>query len=670
MIVRVMDRINSEEGKHMLIYGNRSKGKSGLLPYLATWGLAAMLGLLWIGLSMAWVAAGRQWWQTGEKWNGWDATGVVLALVWSAVVAFALDWVDRRWGNRMFVAVATILGLLVGTGWVLATKAMLVWPMDGGMFRWFLDRLANGGYSEENLRQMTWMYDYALWTHRALPLLYPLRIWCGPECFRWVVQLLQGVLGSVTLAAIWRMVAMLWGSKAAKWAVVAILSMPAFGMQSVGLNHQVWGMCWFVLGVWLWVEWFHDETDGWKRWVKYGGLAIPLGVLLKWEGFVWPGYLACGLLIATGEAIWMENARKSLTGIFVLLVIPLAVVAVLSASIEQKIESANPQSINAGQMSFIARGWDFQAWGEYAERVEQLDVSTPSNEKSRFFMQYLATQAAYNGTTLVGKLFPSKLAKYMLAGYASMAEEILLANGAERTSRVVRGMRVGWFVLLYAPLMLWGLWHLSNQLEYGRPACLLIPVALFGVAVMFVGETSPRYAISIQPLLLAAGVCGWVQEQKKRERVADIPILKHPFAMGIALVMGGYGVFAGGILGGQEIWKRYALADMREALLEGGHPSEEAFQAPFEAVFPAGEGGVTWTGRGGGAVVYLRGRSWREKGAVEISTREGEWQKMDLPIRVEVKWEEDAARRLTVRRTGDGGEVWMGYADVRDAMEP
>lgn len=668
----VPDRSDSNMGERTRIFRNRKEKNRGLSAVLATWGLAAMLGLVWLGVAMAWGAAGWRWWQTAGSWSGWEVAGVGLSLLWSMAVAIGFHWVDRHWGNGGFIVAATLFALVVGTGWVWATRSMIVWPMDSGMFRMFLNQLADGGYSVETLRQMTWMYDYALWSHRAMPLLYPLRLLCGPEHFGWVVQFLQAVLGCVTLVATWRMTVVLWGYKAAKWAVVALVTMPAFGMQSIGLNHQVWGMCWFVLGVWLWVEWLHNGPSGWRHRVKLGALAIPLGILLKWEGFVWPGYLACGLLIAMGEILWNRNVWSALWGVLVLLIIPLAVVVVSTASIEQKIKTANPHSINAGQMSFIARGWDFQAWGEYAECVEKLDTLTPSKDKTRFFMKYLATRAAYNGPTLVGRLFPSKLAKYMLAGYASMAEEILLANGALRTAQVVHGMRVGWFVLLYAPPMLWGLWRLANCLEDGRLACLLIPVALFGVAVMFVGETSPRYAISIQPLLMAAGACGWMNKRISEDKGDGgyLMRLRHPFASGMVLVIVGYGVFAGGILGGRELWRRYALADMREAVLEGGHPSDEAFQGPFEAVFPGGEGSVTWAGKGGSAAVYLRGRSWRDRGRVEVSTREGEWREVELPVRVEVSWAGDAEQQLAVRRTGTAGEVWMGYADVREAVTP
>ena len=622
-----------------------------------------MLGLVWIGLALAYGAAGVQWGRSVENWHAWEAIGTGVALLWSGLMVLVLHGIERRWGERVFIATAICLSLVLGASWGWVTRNMTIWPMDAGMFRWFLDRVAVGGYSDENLKQVTWMYDYALWTHRALPLLHPLRVWCGPDRFVWVVQIVQAVLGSVTLVVAWRIARLLAGSKAGKWTVLGILSMPGFGMQAVGLNHQVWGMCWFVSGMWLWTEWFHGRMTGWKRSIVCGSLAIVLGPLLKWEGFLWPAYLVCGLLVAMGETMWRRNLRNAVTSVVVMIVIPTIVVLATTSSMEHRIKSVNPQSINGGQLSFIARGWDFQAWGEYAERVERLDILTPPEGKTQLFKQYLAAQAAYNGPSLAWKLFPVKLAKYMLAGYASLAEEILRVNGACRTARVVLGMRVGWFLLLYAPWMLWGLWRLIPCVNHGRAASLLVPVALFGVAVMFVGETSPRYAISVQPLLLAAGGCGWMSagsDDKSRNHVGK----SWQFFGGIGIALVAYLVFCCVLIGGCKEWTKYALADMREAVLEGGHPSEEAYQGAFEAEFPDGVGGATWAGRGGGAAMYLRGRSWREKGRAEISTQEGEWRAVEFPVRLDIRWERDEVRRIAIHRMEPPGPLYIGYVDV------
>ena len=627
------------------------------------------LAFVWLGLALAWGAAVLQWGRTaGATWTGWEAAGVAIGLGWEAVCAALLAWKGKRWSDRMFLGVATGLALAVGLGWAWTTRGMGNWPMDSGFFRWFLEQLATGGYNVETLQGLTGNYDYGAWATRAWPLYYPLRLCTGVDGFGLAVQCVQAVLVAACVPLVWRTAKLLCGGKAARWAVAGWLGMPGFGMQAVGLNHQVLGMFGYLAATCLLVEWVFGGGGIRKKIALAAGMGLLAG-LVCFEGSVWRLFL-----LGAGALLVLECFRPgghrvaAVCALVAMVVIPGRIARMVTRTVLTPAREANPESMNGGNLAFMARGWDFGTGGEYSDAMQTVDVLTPRAGKDRVFKAYLAAQCAYNGQRLLARLFPEKLAKFMLAGYASMAEEVLWANGAERTGRIVRGMRVGWFVLMYAPLMVWGLWRLSRRVGAGdgRVAWLVLPVAMFGAAVMVAGETSPRYAMPVQALLIMLGACGWAQEQREEQS----PVLKHPFAAGVVLVLAGYGAFAGGILGARGLWARYALADMREVVLDGGHPSGEAYQAPFEAVFPEGEGAVTWSGRGGGATVYLRGRSWREKGQAEVSTREGEWLEVELPVRVEVNWEEDAERRLAVRRKGEAGEVWVGYADVWKAVEP
>jgi hypothetical protein len=333
--------------------------------------------------------------------------------------------------------------------------------------------------------------------------------------------------------------------------------------------------------------------------------------------------------------------------------------------LNHRLEVPTAQSPHGGQLLFCARGLEPAVLGEYSENLDWIDVLTPSAAKKHFIRQFIASQCAFNGRILVAKLFPAKLAKFMLAGYASLAEEVLWANGAERTARIARGMRVGWFVLLYAPLMLWGLWRLARRVGDLCTAWLVLPVALFGVAVMFAGETSPRYSMPVQALLLMAGACGWVGGWKSAEEDVDASVLHHPFATGMALLLVTYGAFAAVLLGSRSVWRRHALADMRTAELESGHPAEDARQAPFVAVFPDGQGEVKWPGDGGSGGVYLYGNSWREHARIEVEWRPGEKHEVELPSRLELDWAESGLRHLIFRRMEGTGPLHLGYAEIR-----
>ena len=633
--------------------------------------VAGALVFVWSGLALAWGAAVVQWGRTaGTTWTGWDVTGVAIALAWAVGCATVLGYVGRRWSDRVFIGVASGVALAVGLGWAWATRWMENWPMDSGLYRWFLERLAEGGFSPGNLEVLRGKTDYALWVGRALPM-YPFRLAVGENAFGLAVQMAQAIVGALGVWIAWRLARLLFGCSVARWVAVGIVSMPAYGMQSIGWNHQVWGSFYFLAGISLLAEWLRGERKRGKRW----GLAIlatAMTVAMCLEGYVGKLYLSVAVILLGWECLQGAGRKRLVLGAFIWLVlVPGGIAWCMMGCFHHRLATQKMLEQHGGQLAFLARGWDMQTWGEYADTVDHIDLLTPPKQKDHVIRQYIAGQCAYNGNTLVTKLFPAKLAKFMLAGYASLAEEVLWANGAERTGRVARGMRTGWFVLVYAPLMLWGLWKLSRRVGMGDGgmAWLVLPVAMFGAAVMVAGETSPRYAMPVQALLIALGACGWAWGGRE-EGVEEEPVLTHPFAVGMALVMVGYGLFAGGILGGREFWKRYALADMRETVLEGGYPSGKAYQEAFEAVFPNGKGSVTWPGKGGGVTVYLRGKSWRETGWAEISTREEGVRKVELPVRVEINWEEDEARRLVVRRTEDAEEVWIGYADVREAVEP
>lgn len=631
--------------------------------------VAAALAFVWVGLMLAWGAALVQWLgHVRENWTGWEAIGVLCALAWAAACGAILEVVGRHWRDWVFVPVASGMALLAGLGWAWATRNMGNWPADSGLYRWFLERLAEGGFSVDNLRSLAGMYDYPVWTRRALPFCLPLYQWSKPGHFAVVAQLAQAAIGSIGVILAWRVSRLVCGRTAARRTAALLVAMPGYAMQVVGLNHQVWGSFWFLAGWWVLTEWMFGGTRAMGR----VGLVLAACVLVpvvRLAGFAGTMYLLCAAtVLLLGVLLGAVRGRSGLLALACLVAFPATLSWVVLHPLSRRMDEANPVPIRGGQLAFAARGWDCRTWGEYMEEGEKLDILTPPEGKNRLFLQYLAGQCAYHGPELVTKLFPAKLAKFMLAGYASLAEEVLWANGAERVARVARGMRVGWFLLLYAPLMLWGLWCLSRRAGAGdgRAAWLVLPVALFGIAVMVAGETSPRYSMPVQALLIAAGAWGWTCGRRTEGAESEGMVLPCPFAVGLGMVVAAYAVFAGGIVGLRGAWKTCALADMRMAVLEGGMASAAPYQAPFEAVFPGGEGAVTWAGRGGAATMYLRGKSWRERVKAEVSTQAAEWRTVELPMRLEASWGLDKERRVNLRRTEGTGPLHIGYVDLRE----
>lgn len=631
--------------------------------------LAAVLAFVWVGLLLAWGAALVQWLGTVRMtWTGWEAIGVMGALAWTAVCAVVLEVVGRRWRDRVFVAIAAGMALAMGLGWAWMTRNMNNWPVDSGLYRWFLERLATGEW-RENWNIWGGKTDVRLWVGRALPLV-PLRWLVGERFFALAVQIGQAGAGVLGVVLAWRTTRLLCGRKVARWMALAWVSMPALGMQSVGMNHQVWGGLYFVSGIWLLAEWMQSRSKAARGWLIVVATMTTTVSLLA--GYIGKLYVLIGTLLLVYEALQGARERRvAIRGWMCLVAWPGLIGLLCLHEMDTGLSNSGQEVAGGGQVAFLARGWNIECLGEYAEEIDWLEALTPPERKNRLFIQYIAGQCAYHGPVLVAKLFPAKLAKFMLAGYASLGEEVLRANGAERIARVARGMRVGWFLLLYAPLMLWGVWRLSRRVGDGdmRTAWLLLPVALFGAAVMLAGETSPRYSMPVQALLIAAGAWGWECGPRVERTESEDKGLSHPFALGMGLVLVAYAVCAGSIVGLRGTWTEFALRDMRTAMLENGEISKQPFLAPFEAVFPDGGGTVTWPGKGGMATVYLRGRSWGERVRVAIATRPEEWQEVELPMRLESSWEKDEARQISIRRTEGSGPLHLGYVDVREPGE-
>jgi len=622
-------------------------------------GVVAALAFVWAGLALAWGAAAVQWMRTACEWTGWEILGLVLGLAWAAGCMAGLFAVGRRWGDRALVATATLAVLAVGVAWAWGTRGLADWPMDSGFFRWFLDRMAEGGFTVENLRGLAGNYDYGAWTTRAWPVFLPLRRYVGAEGFALWVQLAQAAMLAVCIPLAWRVAELLGGKRAARLAVAALAGMPAFALHAVGLNHQVLGALEYLSAIWLLAEWMFGGGGAKKKAALASGMCA-LAAAACFEGSAWSLFLLGATALLLFEILRPGGRRiLALAALAAMVFLPAWVGRTASCVVLAPARAANPEPLNGGSLAFMARGWDFASGGEYSDTLQTLDVLTPCEEKDRFFKAYLAGQCVWNGPALLSRLFPQKVAKFMLAGYAGVAEEVLSANGAERTAKMVRGARVGWFVLLYAPLMLWGLFRLAKCCGEVRTAWLVAPVAAFAVAVMLAGETSPRYALPVLVLFLAAGACGWAG---RREENADrtLPMPRHPFVSGAGIAGGAVLLFAVALLGSRGVLRDKTPWDMRTALLEAGRPAAGR-SAAFEAEFPSGEGTATWPGKGGSAVVYLRGNSWSEKGTAEVEAPLGRWVPTSLPARMEWRWEEGEPRRILVRRTDGAGALGLGY---------
>ena len=543
-------------------------------------------------LLLAWGAAAANF--AGKIRSG-EAGGLVwlgfagYVLLAAAIVA-GLARLRRRHGDRVFLGAALGLALLVQFGAIWAADARWKWTGDAAIFNHYLSVLSENGYAPETLGDLSQHYDYRVWTRRALPFYYALRV-AAADRFVPAVQTFQALLIALSLALAWRIARVFFGRRAAFWTVAFQLLMPFRAFICLELNHHVLGGFYFLAGLWILAEWFRPE----RRLLQTAGLAATAAVLLplmRLEGgidVVWLGAVALVVFLA-----WLagrQTAGQTVRSAIFLLALPLLASALLVGPVLRRIDRADLHRHEVGAVGFMARGWAPETGGEYCGTYELVDYLTPRAQKKSMQVAILASQAFYNPRVLLTSLLPIKLAKYFLLGYASGAEEMLAQNGAERARALAEGARTA-FLLGLLPLMLWGGWLLLPRVRRNRPLPLVAPCALLAATYVLLGETSPRYSFYVQPLLFmlaAQPLAATAARRRKWARAAVRP------GFAAALALGGAGLAAAAALAvARPALGRAALPDLR--IWSATALDVPATLAPFEIRLAphVASGGTAW----------------------------------------------------------------------------
>ena len=375
----------------------------------------------------------------------------------------------------------------------------------------------------QSLGALSDQYDYRVWTRRAHPFYLPLRKVAG-EHFALATVCFQALLSVLPLFFVWRMASVLLGRKTAVWATILQTVFPFKWIACLELNHHLLGGLYFTAGVWAIVEFFLVR-HGWRGKAWLCAVACILVPLMKFEGGIDWVYgvstwvVVCGLLVA--KKLDFFGGAVSLAGLWLL---PLLVAEAWVGPTVERIDAADFHHLESGAVAFMARGWVPETGGEYARSHELIDCLTPQNLKKGVQARLLLSQLAYNASEVVFRLFPTKLAKFFLVGFAAGAEEMMNANGALTWGEAAKGARI-LFLLVFLPLVVWGGLSWMPQAGQCRFWPFLAPCVLLAAAYVCTGETSPRYSIYIHALLFVlAGYgavrletrqglsCGWAKE--------------------------------------------------------------------------------------------------------------------------------------------------------------
>jgi len=521
----------------------------------------------------------------------WSAIGYLLVTI---AILIGLRWMYRRWGARTFLWSVVGLSLLIQLGAILAAQDQLGWAGDAHVFNHYLTRLSESAYASETLGELSQNYDYPIWTRRAQPFYYGLRVWSGPH-FAQVIQLFQAGLITLALLLTWRLSCLLFSRRIGFWAVSLQLVMPYRWTACLDLNHHLLGGFYFLAGLWLLAEWVQPQRSRRAGWGIILGMSM-LVPLMHLEGGI-DTVLGGGLLLvllllcATGR----QPMRKTILGVALLLIWPWLLSNLLLQPLSDHIDQADLHRSSSGTIAFMARGWMPESGGEYSYTYERMDALTPQDDKPAAQAGLLASQAYYNPRVLLFRLLPIKLTKYFLLGYAAGAEEMFDQNGAHRARQIAEGARNA-YLLAVLPLMIFGGVLLLPLLRRTKRLCLILPCSLFCIAIVLLGETSPRYSYYLQPLLFMLGALPFAVSARRRNQLLRAAILPGTIAGGSLVAAF---LIAASLLIGLRPWLQpHTYQDMRtwKALPET-HPSAlPSTLAPLEIHLPPNplEQGTSW----------------------------------------------------------------------------
>lgn len=509
------------------------------------------------------------------------ATGFVYLLLAGAGLA-GLRWFWKRFGHGPFLWAAMGVSLLIQWGAILAADPKWEWTGDSRIFQSYLSALSETGYTQATLERLSPNYDYRVWTKRALPFYYALRVASGDR-FVPAAQGFQALLIALSLGLAGRIARRLFGRRVAFWTVSLQLFMPFRWFICLDLNHHVLGGFYFLAGLWILVEWLRAD----RRPLHSRGLAVGAAALLplmRLEGGIDTVFAGATLLVLLlAWAAGRQDARQTLRSAGALLALPMLASALLAAPLVHRLDRADLHRHESGAIAFMARGWAPETGGEYCSVYETIDVLTPPADKKSVQAALLASQVFYNPGALAGRLLPTKIAKYFLLGYASGAEEMLAQNGARRALRWAEGARSA-YLLAVLPLMVWGGGLLLPLLRRPRRLAVVLPCSLLCATFVLLGETSPRYSFYVQPFLFMLGALplAWPPLRRRRLlRAARRPGLVAAGSLGCALLLA-----AGSLAAARPALGRHALRDLRT----WSGPAEAlilpATLAPFEIQLP------------------------------------------------------------------------------------
>ena len=367
----------------------------------------------------------------------------------------------------------------------------------------FVDSWVSGGGAA--LRQLSRdVFDYPLWTGRAWPFLYPVRV-LFPQHFVFATQVLNCFLSTALVAGIFQLTRRFVARPLVPLALAS--ASPAFIWSVLDYGYQFQGALLIVAALMLMRKILDGSPFGAR--VPVCMCSVALGVLFFVLHLQQGLDLIVAALLAASAAYagmtrrsWRHGSRLAVF----LVVIPLTMSMPMSRAADSYFRSCDEGHLSSSFIGHAALGWNLVTWGEYYGPVVALDKATPPEKKNAVMMGFIRDQIRGRPFDAFVKLPFVKIIKLFQLGAATGIEETFAEDNSPRWVALFRGTR-----LLFAPVVLalaaLGAMRFFRNGDTERIAWGLLVIGLV-VAYTFFSETSPRYSFYFQFVLLACAAEG------------------------------------------------------------------------------------------------------------------------------------------------------------------
>ena len=430
------------------------------------------------------------------KWVTLAGYGAALAGILSVSARCRTELSQRRcfW---TFIAVSVLIksGLVIHLGSTPQTADRLF------LFQ-FVERWAAGG--GEALRQLSLeYYDYPLWTGRAWPFLYPLRM-LFPKHFITAVLWLNVGLSTLLAVSIYALLKPVVARPL--MALGLALFAPHITWQVLEFGYQFQGALLLVAALYVVRKLSGSPAlPACHRWCWIGGLSLLCFLLGLQQGLDLIWIAVCGGL-AVYEGLARRSWRNLLRAFLIYCLIPFSVSYPATKAVAHYFQRHNEGQLSTHYIGHMAMGWNVVTWGEYYAPVVAADKATPPEQKNEAMLKILKQQLQRQPRKTLFKLLVIKVIKLFQLGAVSGAEDNLRAAGNQVWCDMAVATRLVFtpFVLLLAAL--------GAIRFFVRHGPVVFPWALmvlaFTMAYTFFSETSPRYSFYFQFVIYGCALEG------------------------------------------------------------------------------------------------------------------------------------------------------------------